>query len=155
MLILQHLQHLCIMLHKVLISPCGDVLSRFCFAKTTWTCRNQLPGADKNDLNANKEQKFCGCCYRTLFEIVQKIRGLMHEQQVGLDRCRLLSLHQLRFCLTGRRAELTGAYSSQRLLDFLCLCLLASQAGELVDVFRFHKDTTTAFMVWCMLCVSS
>lgn len=57
MLILQHLLHLCIILHQVLIGRHGDVLSRFLLARTSPTPPNQLCGADKNDLNANKERR--------------------------------------------------------------------------------------------------
>lgn len=127
MLIRQHLRHLCIMPHKVLISPYGEILSRFCLANTTRTCRNQLPGADKSDLNANKERKFCGC-YRTQCEIAQKIRR-------ASSRLGWTDVAWYRFISSGSALKADEPRARVFILHAVCwicrLCSLASQTAEL------------------------
>ena len=104
MLIPQHLLHLCIILHKVLIGRHGDVLSCFCL-RTSRTRQSRLCGADKNHLNANKEQKFAAAA-RTRLRIAQEIRRPRRRHQAGWDACHPLSHHRLRFCLEGLNAPL-------------------------------------------------
>lgn len=127
MLILRHLRHLCIMLHKVLISPYGEIRSRFCLANTTRTCRNQLPGADKSDLNANKEQKFAAAT-GTQFEIAQKIR----RASSGLG---WTDVAWYRFIGSGSALKADEPSLCVFVLHgvswICCLCSLASQTAEL------------------------
>lgn len=58
----------------------------------------------------------------------------MHEmQQVGLDRRRLVSLHQLRVLLN---TQTSRVYSSQRLLDFSLFMLVSVKGTRASALFN-------------------
>lgn len=138
MLILRHLRHLCIMLHKVLISPSGEILSRFCLANTTRTCRNRLPGADKSDLNANKEQKFAAATGHSL-----KLKIRRASSRLGWT-----DVAWYRFISSGSALKADErVFILHGVCWICCLCSLASQTAELQHFFS-PQSVFFSMFIW-------
>lgn len=154
MLILRHLRHPCIMLRKVLISPSGEILSRFCLANTTRTCRNQLPGADKSDLNANKEQKFAAATGHSLKSKIRRASGRLGWTDVAWYR-----FIGSGSAFKGRRAELARVCSSRRLLDLPFMLVSVTNSASAffnqspVGVFlNVHLDLSVSTGLFYVVC---